>query len=339
MNQLQHKNEYLNTGLINALILMALLLCFGILGYYFFFDYALVDAIYMTVITVGTVGFGEVNPLDSSGKIFTSILILLSIFIFAYAVTTISAFLISVNSIDHYKKRKMQQKINALKDHTILCGYGRNGKQAAIKLKNYKKAFVIIEQNQQAIRMLAEEGLIYIEGNATDDEVLIRAGIQNAKFLITTLPSDSDNVFIALTAKQLNSNIHIYSRASEDSSIKKLKIAGAQHVVMPDKIGGEHMASLIVAPDLVEFIDNLSDSSNGHMKIQEIILSTQPNVRSLDELAIKEKTGCTVIGYKTSLGEYIINPAHDLPVEYEGRVIVLGNEEQINKLNQAFRIF
>ena len=108
---------------------------------------------------------------------------------------------------------------------------------------------------------------------------------------------------------------------------------------MPDKIGGEHMASLIVAPDLVEFIYNLSDSSNGHMKIQEIILSNQPNVRSLDELAIKEKTGCTVIGYKTSLGEYIINPTHDLPVEHDGRVIVLGNEEQINKLNQAFRIF
>lgn len=338
MNQIKYKNDYLNTGLVRALVLMGLLLLFGILGYYFLFGYDVVDAIYMTVITVGTVGFGEVNPLDAAGKIFTSILILLSIFIFAYAVTTISAFLVSVNSIDKYKKRKMQQKINSLKDHTIICGYGRNGRQAAVKLVNYKKPFVIIEQNIEAIKILEEDGLLYIYGNAIDDEVLISAGIAKAKFLITTLPSDADNVFITLTTKQLNKKVQVYSRASEDSSIKKLKIAGAQHVVMPDKIGGDHMASLIVAPDLIEFMDNLSDSSNGNMKIQEIILSAQPNVKSLDELAIKEKTGCTVIGYKTSTGEYIVNPAHDLPVEYDGRVIVLGNEGQINKLNQEFKI-
>lgn len=339
MNQLNQKNEYLNTRLINALILMALLLCFGILGYYYLFGYGFVDAIYMTVITVGTVGFGEVNPLDASGKIFTSILILLSIFIFAYAVTTISAFLISVNSIDKYKKRKMQQKINAFRDHTILCGFGRNGRQAAIKLQNYKKAFVIIEQNLQAIQILEEEGFPHIYGNATDDEVLISAGISNAKFLITTLPSDSDNVFITLTAKQLNNKIQIYSRASEDSSTKKLKIAGAQHVVMPDKIGGDHMASLIVAPDLIEFMDNLYDSSNGKMKIQEIVLSKQPEVKSLNELAIKESTGCIIIGYKSGVGEYIINPPQDLLVENKGRVIVLGDEEQINKLHKVFNIF
>lgn len=338
INKDKHKHEYLNNGLVRAILLMGVLLLFGICGYIFLFGYGIIDAIYMTVITVGTVGFGEVNPLNPAGKIFTSILILLSIFIFAYAVTTISAFIVSINSIDNYKKKRMQQKINTLKNHTILCGFGRNGRQAAIKLQNYNKPFVIIEQNLQTIKQLEEEGLLYIDGNATDDEVLIRAGISQAAFLITTLPSDADNVFITLSSKQLNRNIQIYSRASDDSSIKKLKIAGAQQVVMPDKIGGEHMASLIVAPDLIEFMDNLSDSTNGNMKIQEIILSKQADVKSLDELAIKEKTGCTVIGYKTSLGEYIVNPAYDLPVEYEGRVIVLGNEGQINQLNNVFNI-
>jgi len=339
MQNIQHHHQdYLRSGLWKALILITTLIMGGILGYYFFFDYSLIDAFYMTVITVGTVGFGEVLPLDAIGKIFTAILILLSIFIFAYAVTTISAYLVSINSILDYKKRKMQQKINSLKNHVVICGYGRNGKQASIKLKSYKRDFVVVEQNKEIIEILMEEGIPNLEGNATEDEILMKAGILNASFLITSLPSDSDNVFITLTAKQLNPKLTIYSRASEESSLKKLKIAGADHVIMPDKIGGDHMASLIVAPDLIEFLDNLSSSTEGSMNIQEIMLTNLPQIKTIQDLKIRENTGCTVIGYKTKNGDYIVNPDINFNVQTEGRIIVLGNFDQIQKLNKVFAL-
>ena len=331
-------NVFARSGLIRALFLVASLLLIGISGYYFWFGYSLVDAFYMTVITVGTVGFGEVLPLDAAGKIFTSLLILLSIFIFAYAVTTISAYLVSVNSVHIFKIKKMQQKINKLKGHIIVCGYGRNGTQAANKLKMYNRPYVIVEQNRQVLEQLQDEDVLYVEGNGTEDEALMKAGITNASFLITTLPSDADNVFITLTAKQLNPKIVVYSRASEESSFKKLKIAGAQNVIMPDKIGGEHIASLIVAPDLIEFLDNLSSSHSGKMNVQEIPLAQQPNVSTIEELKIKEKTGCTVIGYKNIAGDYIVNPEINQKVESEGRVIVLGNDQQISELNKVFKL-
>jgi len=335
---IEHQNEYLRSGLWKSLLLISGLILIGILGYYFFFGYSIIDAFYMTIITVGTVGFGEVSPLDDFGKIFTSLLILFSIFIFAYAVTTISAYLVSINSILDFKKRKMQQKINTLKNHVIICGYGRNGKQAAVKLRSCNIHFVIIEQNKEIIQNLNLEGLLNIEGNATEDETLIKAGIINASYLITSLPSDSDNVFITLTAKQLNSKMSIYSRASEESSLKKLKIAGADHVIMPDKIGGDHMASLIVAPDLIEFLDNLSASTSGTMNVQEIMLTHLPQIKTIRDLHIRENTGCTVIGYKMANGEYIVNPDSDLQVKTDGRIIVLGNTLQIQKLNKVFEL-
>lgn len=330
------ESVYLNTNLVRALVLVVLLLAIGVGGYYFAFGYDLVDAFYMTVITIGTVGFGEVHPLDEGGKIFTSFLILFSIFLFAYAVTTISAYLVSINSTKSLKTKRMQQKIQNLSHHIIVCGYGRNGKQAVEKLQAYGREFVIIEQDKEVVNILEQENLLYVEGNGTEDDTLIKAGIHQASFLITTLPSDTDNVFITLTAKQLNPKLTIYSRASEESSCKKLKIAGAQNVIMPDKIGGDHIASLIVAPDLIEFLDNLSSFHAGKMNIQEIIISPQHKLNKIGDLMILEKTGCTVIGYKSTSGEYIINPGNEYTVQPQGRIIVLGNNDQINLLNNMF---
>ncbi|MFZ1457021.1 MAG: potassium channel protein, partial [Saprospiraceae bacterium] len=281
----------------------------------------------------------EVEPLSDEGRMFTAFLILIGIFIFAYAFSILSAYLVSLNINLSFNKKKMESKIDLLNGHTIICGYGRNGKQAASKLKSFKKKLVIIEQKEEAIKDIQENDFLYIEGNATDDETLIKAGVHRALNLITCLPQDADNLFIVLTAKQLNNNITIVSRASEESSIKKLRIAGADNIIMPDKIGGDHMASLIVTPDLVEFLDNLSVSSNEQMNIQEILLKDLPDVKKLDEMKIKERTGCTVIGYKKQDGTYIINPDIQTPVDTEGRIIVLGNFDQINKLNSVFQIF
>ena len=336
---LQVNKSYLQNHLKISVFLIFLIILAGTLSYHYVFDFSWLNAFYMTVITIGTVGFGDVEPLSDEGRMFTAFLILIGIFIFAYAFSILSAYLVSLNINLSFNKKKMESKIDLLNGHTIICGYGRNGKQAASKLKSFKKKLVIIEQKEEAIKDIQENDFLYIEGNATDDETLIKAGVHRALNLITCLPQDADNLFIVLTAKQLNNNITIVSRASEESSIKKLRIAGADNIIMPDKIGGDHMASLIVTPDLVEFLDNLSVSSNEQMNIQEILLKDLPDVKKLDEMKIKERTGCTVIGYKKQDGTYIINPDIQTPVDTEGRIIVLGNFDQINKLNSVFQIF
>lgn len=333
-----NSRAFFSSPLWVAIALILFLITTASLVYHYVFGLAPVDSFYMTIITIGTVGFGEVEPLSDDAKIFTAFLILFSIFIFAYSVTTISAYLVTINSVFNFNQKKMEKSINKLKGHVIICGYGRNGKQAAKKLLIYKRDIVVIEEEEDAIKELEEDGILYIEGNATEDESLVKAGIKNADFLITTLPSDTDNVFITLSSKQMNRKMLVVSRASEESSIKKLKIAGADNIIMPDKIGGDHMASLIVAPDLLEFLDNLSVSASGSINIQEIMLTNMPEIKTIDELKIKEKTGCTIIGYKTKSGNYIINPDHIMPVGQEGRIIVLGNTAQILKLNQVFNI-
>jgi voltage-gated potassium channel len=331
-------STFLANSLRVSVLLILLLITLGCAVYYFWFGHSIIDAFYMTIITIATVGFGEVRPLDDEGKIFTSILILLSVFIFAYAVTSVSAYLVSINSVFDYKLRKMEKKISNLENHIIICGYGRNGRQAAEKLNSFGREFVVIEQDENALRDLADNGFLFVSGNATEDETLLKSGVKHAGNLITTLPSDTDNVFISLTSRQMNSKIKIVSRASDESSIRKLKFAGANNIIMPDKIGGDHMASLIVAPDLIEFLDNLSVSTHGNMNIQEIFLYNMPEVRTLRDLDIKDRTGCIIIGYKNSAGDYIINPDNDLAVSSEGRIIVLGNNEQIQKFNSLFNL-
>ncbi|MBK9734570.1 MAG: potassium channel protein [Saprospiraceae bacterium] len=331
-------NDSLRSKLGLAIALMVLLIIFGCLGYYFYFDYSLVDAFYMTIITIATVGFREVNPLDDNGKLFTSALIILSLVVIAFSITTISTYLLSVDTILNIKSRKMQNKISKLQQHIIICGYGRNGRQAVIKLEQYGKQFVIIESNPEIIQLLEKEKRLFVMGNATDDSTLISAGIEVASYLISTLPSDSDNVFIALSAKQLNKNLTIISRSSSETNIKKLKISGVDNVIMPDKIGGDHMASLIVSPDLIEFLDNLSSVSNNFANIREISLFNMLHLSNLGALLIKERTGCTVIGYKSKNKEYVINPDPEFMLEPEGRIIVLGRTEQIKKLNNIFNL-
>ncbi|MGY8939486.1 MAG: potassium channel family protein, partial [Flavobacteriales bacterium] len=230
-------------------LLVILIIAIGIIGYMWLSGYNFVDALYMTVITVTTVGFGELQPFSPEEKIFTIFLILTSIIIFGYAVSAFSEYLVSGKLFEHFKHRSVEKKIKHLKGHTIVCGYGRNGKQAILKLRNYNRKFVVVERNKGKIEALDLAGILNIEGDATLDETLQRAGIESAAFLITALPSDADNLFVVLTASQLNKDCVIISRASNESSYKKLKFAGANNVIMPDKLGGDHMASLVTTPD------------------------------------------------------------------------------------------
>ncbi|TYB76886.1 potassium channel protein [Bizionia myxarmorum] len=327
--------------IVIAIGLLIFLLIIGVVGFMFMSGYRWIDALYMTVITVTTVGFGEVRPLDDASKMFTIFLILTSIVIVGYAISVITEFILSKNNFEDLKQKKMQKKIDNLSDHIIICGYGRNGKQAAHKLMAYKKPFVIIERNKEVIDKYQSEMVPFVLGNANEDEILLLAGIERATTLISALPNDADNLFVVLSARQINNEMIIISRASQETSYNKLKLAGANNVILPDKIGGDHMASLVVVPDLIEFIDNLSIGGKSNINIEEIAVSKlydASNIKTIRDLDLRNKTGCNVIGYKDGNGEYIINPEAEQPLMPNGKIIVLGRPEQIMKLNSIYNI-
>ncbi len=305
----------------------------GIVGFMIIENYSLLDAFFMTVITVATVGYREVKELGDAGKIFTSLLIILSISTFAYAISVITRYVIEGEFQLYFKHYKVNKEIQKLKNHVIVCGYGRNGKQACEQLRSGNEQFVAIESNPEIIESMRLEGdLLFIEGDATVDEVLADAGLERAKALITALPNDAANVFVVLTARDKNPSLKIISRASDDASEHKLKRAGANNVIMPDKIGGTHMAALVTKPDVLEFIDHITGRIN--IRLEEIRFSSLPESmknKSIRELEIRNKTGANIIGFKTSDGEYVINPPPDTIMLQDAKLFVLGTQEQVLK--------
>lgn len=321
------------------MLILNSLLVVGTLGYMLIADYSFLDAFYMTVITVATVGYGEVHPLTEAGRLFTSFLIITSFGTFAYAVSYITKFVVDGELNLFFKNQRLNTAIEKLSEHVIICGYGRNGRQAAYVLKKHNKRFVVIEKDSVLTSHITHKfSELVLTGDASQDEMLMKAGIMKAKSLITTLPNDSDNLFIVLTARHLNPRLTIISRASEDGSDTKLKIAGANNVIMPDKVGGAHMASLLLKPDVMEFLDYITASET--INLEEIPLHTvSDNLKNktLKELAVRNKSGANIIGYKTAEGAYIVNPGADTLIIPHSKLFVLGNPEQILKLKEILK--
>lgn len=320
------------------LLILLSLWVIGTIGYVLIENYSWFDAFYMTIITVATVGYQEVHPLSVEGKVFTAFLIITSFGTFAYAVSSITKFVIDGEFNEFFKNRKLNATIDKISDHVIICGYGRNGRQAAQVLKKHHKRFVVIENSATLTATLNHKfSELVITGDSTQDEVLIKAGILRAKAIITTLPVDADNLFIVLTARNLNKNITIISRASEDNSDTKLKIAGADNVIMPDRVGGAHMASLVMKPDVMEFIDHITAEGGDNISLEEISFERIPDElknKTLKDLEIRNRSGANIIGYKTAMGEYIVNPSADTRIIPASKLFVLGTPEQIASLKQ-----
>ncbi|MBP8034458.1 MAG: potassium channel protein [Bacteroidia bacterium] len=320
------------------LLILLSLWVVGTIGYVFIEDYSWFDAFYMTIITVATVGYQEVHPLSVEGKLFTAFLIITSFGTFAYAVSSITKFVIDGEFNEFFKNRKLNATIDKISDHVIICGYGRNGRQAAQVLKKHHKRFVVIENSPTLTATLNHKfSELVITGDSTQDEVLIKAGILRAKAIITTLPVDADNLFIVLSARNLNKNLTIISRASEDNSDTKLKIAGANNVIMPDRVGGAHMASLVMKPDVMEFIDHITAEGGDNISLEEISFESIPDElknKTLKDLEIRNRSGANIIGYKTATGEYIVNPSADTRIIPASKLFVLGTPEQIAALKK-----
>jgi len=330
-----------NNRIFTPIIFAAILVVVGVIGYMSISEYTFIEALYMTVITVSTVGFGEVHPSTNEEKIFTIILIFTSIGIFAYLIAEFTEFIANGTLMNEIKTKRMQKKIQNLEGHSIVCGYGRNGRQAAFKLRSHNKQCVIIEGSKKVILEIEKSGFLYVTGDPTNDEVLQTAGIEKAANLITTLPSDADNLFVILSARQFNKKATLISRASKDTSERKLKIAGANNVIMPDKLGGEHMASLVVSPDIIEFVDKLSLTDDCATNLEEIVVNELPEEfknKTLRDLDLRKETGCSVIGIKTADNQYVINPESNVRLLPDTKLIVLGRKEQITKLRKLYNV-
>lgn len=312
------------------------LLFLGTVGYMLIEDFSFMNAVYMTVITVATVGYGEVQELSQNGRIFTIFLIMTSFGTFAYAVSSITR-LVTDGEINRFiKHRRVKKTIGELEGHVIICGYGRNGRQAAHVLKKHDKRFVVIDNNDRITNSITHKfSDLVLTGDATSDEMLHAAGILKCSALITTLPTDADNLFIVVTARFLNPKITIISRASDDGSDTKLKIAGANNVIMPDKVGGAHMASLVMKPDVMEFIDKITAQGGENINLEEITfdsLTDSLKSKTLKELEVRNKSGANIIGFKTAEGEFVVNPSADTIVIPNSKIFVLGTFEQIKKM-------
>jgi len=334
--------KHFRNELLIAALLFLLLLTGGTMSFHWTQDYSWIDALYMTIITVTTVGFGEVHPLNDTGKILTVLLILTSMVIYAYTITVITEYVIGENIFKKLIKKRMEKQVEKLNNHVIITGFGRTGKQAAKKFKDYHKKVVVIDVNNLSDeeKLVDYKDVFFIEGDATKDEVLEKAGIRKANSLLTTLPTDADNLFVVLSGRQISPKLKIVSRATNETTAKKMKLAGADKVIMPEIIGGEFMASLVVTPDLVEFLNALSMEDTGQKtNLEEIRFQDLPveyQDKSIAALDLRRKTGCTVIGYKTPDNKYIINPSADTKFKKGSAIIVLGQPEQIQKLHRLF---
>ena len=319
------------------LFIVLLVLLFGIAGYMLIEGYNFFDAVYMAVITITTIGYHEIKPLSDAGRIFNIVFIVTSFTTFTYLVARFTQYVISGELTHYYTKKRLMQQLVKKQGHAIVCGYGRNGQQAAKTLRAHKIDFVVIEKNSEVLQQHEDPALVYLTGDATEDEVLINAGIERADSLLVSLPEDADNVFIVLSARSLNPKLNIISRASTVSATAKLYKAGANHVVMPDLIGGTHMATLVSKPDVVEFIDFLSGEDGESIHIEAVGYHKLPPAmrdKTLKEIMDWKKTGVNCIGIKDEAGKFYINPPEDVFITKGMKVIVLGTKEQIAEMKR-----
>ena len=323
-----------------ASLLLVLCLSIGTLGYYLIEDFELLNAFYMAVITLSTVGFTEVHELSDTGRLFTAFYILLNLGILAYAVSLLTGFILEGKLKSIYKTYMTDLKINKLKNHVIVCGYGRNGKEACHELRRSNRPYVMIEKDQEILEEFKSnfESPILI-GNATSDHTLKTAGIDRAEVIIITTPSDADNVFITLTAREMNPDITIIARASKKESESKLYRAGADNVILPQHLGGMFMAQIVTKPVVIEFLNLMTGLGDQHYYLEQLRYEDLKPIhqnKTLEELQIQKKTGGTVIGVKDDIKGLIPSPDSDTLIGPDDTIVVLGREDHIELLKRNF---
>ncbi|WP_109832005.1 potassium channel family protein [Reichenbachiella versicolor] len=321
-----------------AMFLMFMTLLFGVIGFMIIEGFTFTEAFYMTVLTVSTVGFNEVRPLSDIGRLFTSIYIIFNLGVVAYVVSVISYYLFDGELKKLYKKHRLTKVVRKMSEHVIVVGFGRNGHKACEELASQGVEFVIIENNEEILEYIEQHfGYRTIQGDATSDETLHEAGISTAKAIITTIPSDAENVFLTLTARELRPDLKIIARASQQGSEKKLVRAGATHVIMPDAVGGLHMAQHITKPVVIEYLDMLS--GGGALTLEEIHVQNLKDSyrdKTIEQLDIRRLTGVSIIGFKDENDNFQFNPHPKATLNKKSVLIIVGHVGQIKSFKEEY---
>jgi voltage-gated potassium channel len=306
-------------------------------------DYSFIDAFYMAVITISTVGFEEVKPLSESGRLFMALMIIVNFGVVAYALATFSYYIIEGKFFELMERSYMQARVDSLKGHTIICGFGRYGREVARHLKEQGQQFVVLEENLAKLELpeFENDEILYVDGDATQDEVLKEAGIDRAVALITSLNDDSDNLFIVLSAKELNPKLRIISSAHSKRSRQKLMRAGASNVILPEQIGGFYMATLISKPGAVEFFSYVTNELDSDIGFEEIRYDQMPEEmrgKSIHNMNLREKAGVNIIGHRYGQGKYSINPGPSAALKPGESFIAVGSQPQILALRNYLNL-
>ena len=324
-----------------AILMLSGIIVVGTMGY-LSLGWSFLDALYMTVITVGTIGFEEVRDLDESvaGRLWTIILIISGVAVLGYATTSLVALAVEGTVRDYFRSRRMRSEIAKLSGHYVLCGYGRVGRQVATEFDHDDVPFVVVDQDLRVVEECLNEGRLALYGEASDDALLEEAGILRAKGLVAAVDSDADNVFVVRSARKLNPELHIVARASSDESASKLEIAGTDRTLSPYAVGGRRLASLATQPLVVDFLDVVTRGEKGiEFRLEEFVVPKQPAIagHTIGELRIGERTGAMVLAFRTRDGAFDTTPSADDRLHAGDTLIVLGSRGQISRLEQLMQ--
>jgi len=308
---------------------LLILIAFGTLGFMVIEKWNAFDAFYMTVITISTVGFGEVHPLTAAGRIFAAILILGGVGTAFYILTSIVRVTME-GEFGTFGRRRMESRIKKLDQHFIICGYGRVGEAIASTLKLQKANFVVIDHSLNSYTRAVQQDCLTIMDDATSHDVLKRAGIVKAKSLITAFGDDAYNTYAVLTAREINPRLIIIGRASNDEAAKRLKQAGATHIILPEVIGGLQMARLALRPTTVQFIDTVLSGKEGEYLVEEIYVGEDSSLIAKDIKSVEDRfPGVRILAVREKAGDLHINPEVSRLIEAGGSLTAFGTMEQL----------
>jgi len=326
--------EELKRRFILAVCIIALVISFGTVGYMFIEEWNLLDALYMTIITLTTVGFKEIHDLTLKGRLFTIVLLIGGVGTVFYALSIGAKVIIEGELQEIYGRKRVEKRLKDLKDHYIVCGYGRMGKIIARELNQEKLKLTVIEKNEVIVDPDEKESLLILQGDATRDELLKRAGIERAKCLISVLPTDAENLYVVLSARGLNPNLLIVARAGEEGSEQKLLRAGADRVVSPYHIGGLRMAHTVLKPAVVDFIEYATKSGHIDLQIEEITIQQGSGLagNTLDQCGIGRELGIIIVAIKQQSGEMKFNPTFRTTIEAGDTLIAVGETSKLEVL-------
>ncbi len=310
-----------------------MVIAIGVIGYRLIEGWSLLDSFFMTVTTISTVGYMEVHPLSTGGMVFTIVLIIGGVGVLFYTLTTVVQYVVEGNLANVLGRRRMKEKISKLKGHIIVCGYGRVGKEVARVFQGEGIDFVVIDNSKEAIAEAATNGYLYIEGNASSDEVLKEAGILQARGLVAAAGSDADNVFITLSARGLRPDIFITARASAHESEFKLKRAGADRTIYPHVLGGRRLAMLALRPLVVDFVDTALESRGKELVLENIGVGPgSPVVGKTCKEGQRCGNGAVILAVRKKDGTIFTSLSDEMVLELGDQLIVIGNREQLRDL-------